>query len=73
MRKDSYFKFIIHLVDHFLNLNYIRLSLERVIFLTFCGVVTASLASLVLGIIMLLVIAGKSTYIAVDISFYEVA
>ena len=46
---------------------YIRLSLERAIFLTVCGVVTASLASLVLGIIMLLVIAGKSTYTAVHV------
>ena len=47
---------------------HIRLSVERIIFLTFCGVVTASLASLVLGIIMLLVIAGKSAFIAVHIS-----
>ena len=48
-------------------LYYIRLSLERAIFLTVCGVVTASLASLVLGIIMLLVIAGKSTYTEVHV------
>ena len=41
---------------------HIRLSVERIIFLTFCGVVTASLASLVLGMIMLLVIAGKSVH-----------